>query len=82
MQSISASIMQVSVKRLQDGKTECSWKFSFQSQAHLNCWLNARRRNEPPDDSAGRFARRLYGNVKVAILSTPALHLPTLRPTS
>src|SRR5689334_14797858 len=30
-----------------------------QSQPHFGCWLNARKRDEPPDDSAGRFAQRL-----------------------
>ena len=33
-------------------------KSLFQSQAHLDCWIDARRRDEPPDDCAGRFAGR------------------------
>ena len=33
-------------------------KSLFQSQAHLDCWIDARRCDEPPDDFAGRFAGR------------------------
>jgi hypothetical protein len=49
----------------------------FQSKTYLDCWINARRRDEHPGDSAGRFAEWFCGDLKVVILSAPALYFPT-----
>ena len=51
------------MKRLQDWQARMQPGQSlFQSQARWGCWLDAHKRNEPPGDSAGRFAGRFDGN--------------------
>ena len=59
-----------------------SRKHLFESQAHLNCWIDARRRDGPPDDSRREVRKTVNCNVKVAYLSALARHLPTPRATS
>src|SRR5262245_613283 len=55
---------------------DAAWKILISIANHLNCWIDARRRDEPPDDFAGRFAGRFDGDVKVVDSQRASVALP------